>query len=102
MRILVAGATGAVGRNLLPRLVASGHQVVGTTRTEAKSPLIRQLGGEASLVSQIAAEVVGLPKSSARCCHRRSRRACGMAVRLGGSARANDARAGGLASSRGA
>ena len=47
MRILVAGATGAVGRNLLPRLVAAGHHVVGITRTEAKAPLIRQLGGEA-------------------------------------------------------
>jgi nucleoside-diphosphate-sugar epimerase len=47
MRILIAGATGAVGRHLLPRLLAAGHQVVGTTRTEAKAPLIRQLGGEA-------------------------------------------------------
>lgn len=47
MRILVAGATGAVGRNLLPRLAAAGHQVFGTTRTDEKSGLIRQLGGEA-------------------------------------------------------
>jgi nucleoside-diphosphate-sugar epimerase len=47
MRVLVAGATGAIGRNLLPRLVAAGHQVVGTTRTEEKAGLIRQLGGEA-------------------------------------------------------
>jgi nucleoside-diphosphate-sugar epimerase len=47
MRFLVAGATGAVRRNLLPRLIAAGHQVVGTTRTEAKVPLIWQLGGEA-------------------------------------------------------
>ena len=47
MRVFVAGATGAVGRNLLPRLVAAGHQVVGTTRTEERAPLIRQLGGEA-------------------------------------------------------
>jgi 2-alkyl-3-oxoalkanoate reductase len=47
MRVLVAGATGAVGRNLLPQLVAAGHQVVGITRSEAKTGLIRQLGGEA-------------------------------------------------------
>src|SRR5262245_32396320 len=47
MRILVAGATGAIGRNLLPRLVAAGHVVIGTTRSEAKIGLIRQLGAEA-------------------------------------------------------
>ena len=47
MRILVAGATGAVGRSLLPRLIAAGHEVVGTTRTPEKVGLIRQLGGEA-------------------------------------------------------
>ncbi len=46
MRILVAGATGAIGRRLLPRLVAAGHKVVGTTRTEEKMGLIRRLGAE--------------------------------------------------------
>src|SRR5258706_3648977 len=46
MRILVAGATGAIGRRLLPRLVAAGHKVVGTTRTEEKMGLIRHPGGE--------------------------------------------------------
>ena len=29
MRILVAGATGALGRHLVPRLIAAGHQVIG-------------------------------------------------------------------------
>jgi 2-alkyl-3-oxoalkanoate reductase len=47
MRVFVAGATGAIGRALLPRLVAAGHQVVGTTRTKERASLIRQLGGEA-------------------------------------------------------
>ena len=32
MRIFIAGATGAVGKRLVPLLVASGHEVVGTTR----------------------------------------------------------------------
>ena len=45
MRVLVAGAIGAVGRNLLPRLVAAGHEVVGTTRSEEKAGVIRRLGG---------------------------------------------------------
>src|SRR6185312_11058005 len=46
MRILLAGATGAVGRSLLPLLVAAGHQVAGTTRAAEKTDLIRRLGGE--------------------------------------------------------
>ncbi|MFB3739317.1 MAG: NAD-dependent epimerase/dehydratase family protein, partial [Candidatus Velamenicoccus archaeovorus] len=33
MRIFVAGATGAVGRRLVPLLVERGHEVTGTTRT---------------------------------------------------------------------
>ena len=37
MRIFVAGATGALGRRLVPLLVANGHTVVGTTRTPAKA-----------------------------------------------------------------
>ena len=36
MKVLVAGATGALGKQLVPRLVADGHEVVGTTRTESK------------------------------------------------------------------
>lgn len=46
MRIFVAGATGAVGRSLVPRLVANGHSVVGLTRTPAKTGLLRDLGAE--------------------------------------------------------
>jgi len=46
MRIFVAGATGAVGRRLVPRLVRAGHSVVGLTRTSAKAEFVRQLGAE--------------------------------------------------------
>ncbi len=45
MRIFLAGATGALGRQLLPRLVARGHEVTGMTRSEGKQQLIRDLGG---------------------------------------------------------
>ncbi len=34
MRVFVAGATGAIGRQLVPRLVAAGHEVTGMTRSE--------------------------------------------------------------------
>jgi nucleoside-diphosphate-sugar epimerase len=46
MRIFVAGATGAVGRRLVPRLVRAGHSVVGLTRTPDKAKFIRELGAE--------------------------------------------------------
>ena len=44
MKVLVAGATGAMGKQLLPRLAADGHEVVGITRSEAKLDLLRELG----------------------------------------------------------
>ena len=44
MKILVAGATGAMGKQLLPRLAAGGHDVVGITRSEKKLDAIRSLG----------------------------------------------------------
>jgi nucleoside-diphosphate-sugar epimerase len=44
MKILLAGATGALGKQLVPRLVADGHELVGTTRTEAKLGALRELG----------------------------------------------------------
>jgi nucleoside-diphosphate-sugar epimerase len=44
MRIMVAGATGALGRRLIPRLVGAGHEVVGMTRTPAKAASLEALG----------------------------------------------------------
>ena len=44
MRILLAGGTGVLGVRLVPRLVAAGHEVVGTTRSEAKAEVLAELG----------------------------------------------------------
>lgn len=44
MRILLAGATGAVGQRLVPLLVDAGHDVVGTTRTPSKVGGLRLAG----------------------------------------------------------
>ena len=44
MKALLAGATGALGNQHVPRLVADGHQVVGTTRTESKQALLEEAG----------------------------------------------------------
>jgi 2-alkyl-3-oxoalkanoate reductase len=50
MRVFVAGATGAVGRPLVPMLVEAGHDVVAMTRSEAKQDALRAAGAEPSLV----------------------------------------------------
>jgi nucleoside-diphosphate-sugar epimerase len=44
MRVFVAGATGAIGRQLVPRLVAAGHEVHGMTRSESKQAMLDELG----------------------------------------------------------
>jgi nucleoside-diphosphate-sugar epimerase len=46
MKVFVAGATGAVGRRLVPLLVERGFDVVGTTRSAEKRELVRELGAE--------------------------------------------------------
>ena len=47
MNILVAGATGAVGRLLVPMLVSSGHRVTGISRTPAGADWVRRQGASA-------------------------------------------------------
>jgi nucleoside-diphosphate-sugar epimerase len=44
MRVFVAGATGAIGKQLVPRLVAAGHEVHGMTRSESKQAMLHELG----------------------------------------------------------
>ncbi|HEX2028300.1 MAG TPA: NAD(P)-dependent oxidoreductase [Nitriliruptorales bacterium] len=44
MRVFVAGATGAIGRQLVPRLVAGGHEVHGMTRSDSKQAMLNELG----------------------------------------------------------
>jgi nucleoside-diphosphate-sugar epimerase len=44
MRVFVAGASGALGRQLVPQLVAGGHEVVGMTRTPSRQEALRAMG----------------------------------------------------------
>ncbi len=46
MKVFVAGASGALGVQLVPQLVAAGHQVVAMTRTASKQDGLRALGAE--------------------------------------------------------
>ena len=58
MRVLVAGATGALGRQITPRLLAVGHEVAGMTRTPAKLDAVRRLGATPVLADALKAEQV--------------------------------------------
>ncbi|HYL73982.1 MAG TPA: NAD(P)-dependent oxidoreductase, partial [Bryobacteraceae bacterium] len=44
MKIFVAGATGAIGRRLVPMLVSAGHTVTGATRSPEKTAAMRETG----------------------------------------------------------
>jgi nucleoside-diphosphate-sugar epimerase len=58
MRVFVAGATGALGRHLVPGLVAEGHQVTATTRTPGKVAQLRAAGAEPVVVDGLDREAV--------------------------------------------
>ena len=46
MRVFVTGATGALGRHLVPGLVAAGHEVTTNTRTPGKLVQLREMGSK--------------------------------------------------------
>ncbi len=66
MRVLVAGATGAVGRQLVPQLVAAGHEVSATTRSQPKVEGLRAAGAEPYLLDGLDDTAVGAVVARAR------------------------------------
>src|SRR4051794_3551532 len=46
MRVFVVGASGAIGRRLVPQLIDRSHQVVGTCRSPDRVEQLRELGAE--------------------------------------------------------
>ena len=50
MRVFVAGANGAVGKRLVPMLVANGHRVTGTTTNQKSAEAVRAMGAEPVVV----------------------------------------------------
>lgn len=66
MRIFLAGATGAIGRLLLPLLVAAGHEVTGTTRRRERFAQIAAAGGTPVLADALDREATFAAVAAAR------------------------------------
>lgn len=66
MKVFLAGATGAIGKELVPRLVAAGHEVHGMTRTASKRVMLEEMGAVAVVADALdpdqVAEAVGRAK----------------------------------------
>src|SRR5215471_13699253 len=58
MKVFLAGATGALGKRLIPLLVVTGHKVVGATRTLSKAETLRDTGVEAVVLDALNREAV--------------------------------------------
>ena len=58
MRVFVTGATGALGRHLVPGLVAAGHEVTATTRTPGKVAQLRAAGVKPVVLDGLDREAV--------------------------------------------
>jgi 2-alkyl-3-oxoalkanoate reductase len=65
MKVFVAGATGVLGRQLIPQLVANGHEVVGMTRRALKQDLVRSLGARPVVADALDPDAVAQAVASA-------------------------------------
>ena len=58
MRVFLAGATGAIGRRLVPLLLADGHRVTGMVRSHERAEPVRALGAEPAIADALDADAV--------------------------------------------
>jgi 2-alkyl-3-oxoalkanoate reductase len=66
VRVFVAGASGALGRPLVPQLVAAGHEVTGMTRRPERAEEIRAAGAEAVVCDAFDREALTAAVAAAR------------------------------------
>jgi nucleoside-diphosphate-sugar epimerase len=66
MRIFLAGATGVIGRPLVPVLLAAGHEVTGMTRSPERAAALRAAGAEAAIADALDGEAVERALAAAR------------------------------------
>src|ERR687895_2971977 len=58
MRVFVAGASGAIGTRLVPKLTDRGHRVIGTSTSRESAERVRSLGAEAITLDLLAPRAV--------------------------------------------
>src|SRR5437868_15149883 len=66
MRVFLAGATGAIGRRLVPLLLAAGHDVTGTTRSAEKAEELTRSGVSPAVVDAFDARALERAAIAAR------------------------------------
>jgi nucleoside-diphosphate-sugar epimerase len=65
MRVFVAGASGALGKQLVPRLVAAGHEVTGMMRSERGAAIVAEFGARSVIADALDPDAVGRAVSEA-------------------------------------
>ena len=65
MKVFVAGATGVLGRALVPQLVTRGYEVVGMTKSGSKQDLVRSLGARPIVADALDPDAVAQAVASA-------------------------------------
>ncbi|MFI6318442.1 NAD-dependent epimerase/dehydratase family protein [Nonomuraea sp. NPDC050556] len=58
MRVFVAGASGALGTQLIPQLLAAGHEVVAMVRSPSKEGALHALGARTALADALDRDAV--------------------------------------------
>jgi nucleoside-diphosphate-sugar epimerase len=66
VRVFLAGATGVIGSQLVPLLLADGHQVTGMTRSPHKADALRASGADALVADALDAKAVTSAVEAAR------------------------------------
>jgi nucleoside-diphosphate-sugar epimerase len=66
MRVFLAGATGAIGKQLVPRLIAAGHEVHGMTRSASKQEMLYEMGALPVVADALDADQVAQAVAHAR------------------------------------
>ena len=66
MRVLVVGASGAIGTRLVPQLRERGHEVIGSSRSSGKAERLRALGAEPIVLDALDAKATRAAVAAAR------------------------------------
>jgi 2-alkyl-3-oxoalkanoate reductase len=66
VRVFLAGATGVIGRQLVPLLLTAGHEVTGTSRSEERAAQLRAAGARGVVCDALDGEAVRAAVAAAR------------------------------------